>query len=49
MEVRNEVDIATAGPPKPSANATRPKVGVCMANHERPDCTRINQEIIKLN
>lgn len=49
MEVRNEVDIATAGLPKPAAASPRPKVVVCMTNHERPDCARINQEIIKLN
>lgn len=49
MEVRNEVDIAAAGPPKPAALAHRPKVVVCMTNHNRPDCARINQEIIKLN
>jgi len=49
MEVRNEVDIASAGPPKPDAAAPRPKVVVCMTNHNRPDCARINQEIIKLN
>lgn len=49
MDVRNEVDIATAGPPVPAATAHGPKVVVCMTNHERPDCARINQEIIKLN
>lgn len=49
MEVRNEVDIANAGLPRPAADAPRPKVVVCMTNHERPDCARINQEIIKLN
>lgn len=49
MEVRNEVDIATAGPPRPVTLADRPMVVVCMTNHNRPDCARINQEIIKLN
>lgn len=49
MEVRNEADIATAGLPKPAAIEPRPKAVVCMTNHERPDCARINQEIIKLN
>jgi hypothetical protein len=49
MEIRNEVDIATAGLPVPSTATPRPKVVVCMTNHERPDCARINQEIIKLN
>jgi len=29
--------------------ATRPRVVVCMTNHERPDCARINMEIVKLN
>jgi hypothetical protein len=49
MEERNEVDIATAGLPRPAAMVPRPKVVICMTNHERPDCARINQEIIKLN
>jgi len=49
MEIRNEVDIATAGLPKPATGGMRPKAVVCMTNHERPDCARINQEIIKLN
>ncbi|RDS82445.1 hypothetical protein DWU99_13620 [Dyella psychrodurans] len=49
METRNEVDIATAGLPHPATVAPRPKAVVCMTNHERPDCARINQEIIKLN
>jgi hypothetical protein len=32
MEVRNEVDVATAGLPEPSASASRPKVAVYMTN-----------------
>ena len=49
MDVRNEVDLAIAGPPKPATLAHRPKAVVCMTGHNRPDCARINQEIIKLN
>jgi hypothetical protein len=49
MEIRNEVNIATAGLPHAASSAARPKVVVCMTNHERPDCARINMEIIKLN
>jgi hypothetical protein len=49
MDVRNEVDIATAGLPEPASTVPRPKVVVCMTNHERPDCARINMEIINLN
>jgi hypothetical protein len=49
MDVRSEVCLATAGLPRPAACRARPNVVVCMTNHERPDCARINQEIIKLN
>ncbi|MFK2873769.1 hypothetical protein [Dyella lipolytica] len=49
METRNEVDIATAGLPHPAATVPRPKAVVCMTNHERPDCARINMEIVRLN
>jgi hypothetical protein len=49
MQTRNEVDIAAAGLPHPAILPSRPRVVVCMTNHERPDCARINQEIIKLN
>ena len=49
METRNEVDIATAGLPHAAPTASRPKAVVCMTNHERPDCARINMEIIKFN
>jgi len=48
METRYEVDVARAVP-RAATGSARPKVVVCLTSHNRPDCARINMEIIKLN